>query len=115
MILVLDVVLLVVLGLFVAGGVRRGPWAEVVTLGGLLTDPVTRFFLEWAGWWPILLALGGMAAVTVAVIRQPQALRWSLPWPLPWPRRAASLPASSAAPKPAIPAPAAGSSAGPGP
>ncbi len=38
----------------------------------LAEDPATRTLLEWAGWWPLVLALGGLLAVIVATVRRPR-------------------------------------------
>ncbi|HMA36844.1 MAG TPA: zinc ribbon domain-containing protein [Chloroflexia bacterium] len=182
MTLVLDGILIVVLVLFALAGLRRGPWPEVVTLGGLLlgalladewgdtwggdlgnllgvvgpaggkmvirallflvpllligyggalllpasgrlgfrarlagaglglfngvaifaillrnwyysqgsppgselrTDPGTGFLLEWAGWWPILLAAGGIIAVLAAIVARPRPVRRPVPVTIP--------------------------------
>ena len=39
-----------------------GTTARACATGPLMTDPVGRALLEWAGWWPLLLALGGILA-----------------------------------------------------
>ncbi|HUS17669.1 MAG TPA: zinc ribbon domain-containing protein [Chloroflexia bacterium] len=69
----------------------------------LTTDLVTRFLLDWAGWWPLLLALGGMIAVAVAVMRRPRPVRKPVSVTVP--------PASASVPPAAYPPPVTGSSA----
>jgi hypothetical protein len=35
---------------------------------GLLADPVALFFLNWAGWWPLVILLGGVGALLAGLI-----------------------------------------------
>ncbi len=35
---------------------------------GLLADPVAVFFLNWAGWWPLVILLGGVGAVLAGLV-----------------------------------------------
>jgi hypothetical protein len=35
---------------------------------GLLADPVAVFFLNWAGWWPLVILLGGVGAMLAGLI-----------------------------------------------
>src|SRR4051794_34982631 len=49
MLVVLDVILLLVLAVFTMGGIRRGPWPEVVTLGGVLLGALLAD--EWGDVW----------------------------------------------------------------
>jgi hypothetical protein len=75
---------------------RNWDYSQGATGSPLRNDAVTRFFLEWAGWWPLLLALGGIVAVAVSVLRRPR--RVTPPAPV-------TLPASKEAPAPATLAP----------
>ena len=47
-------------------GTTPGPTAPRTT--GLLSDPVALFFLNWAGWWPLVILLGGVGAVLAGLI-----------------------------------------------
>ncbi|HEX6607122.1 MAG TPA: CvpA family protein [Chloroflexia bacterium] len=80
---------------------RNWDYSQGATGSPLRNDAVTRFFLEWAGWWPLLLALGGIVAVAVSVLRRPRRVTPPAPVTLPAP-----LGASKEGPAPAIPAPA---------
>jgi hypothetical protein len=95
---------------------RNWDYSQGATGSPLRTDTVTRFFLEWAGWWPLLLALGGIVAVAVSVLRRPRRVTPAAPVTLPpitareTPAPATSvIPAASGASRPAskeAPAPA---------
>jgi hypothetical protein len=73
---------------------------------GLLADPVALFFLNWAGWWPLVILLAGVGAVLAGMIsgafraprKTPPVVR---PAPLPG---NAPLSSSSTTPVPARPA-----------
>jgi Colicin V production protein/zinc-ribbon domain len=95
---------------------RNWDYSQGATGSPLRNDAVTRFFLEWAGWWPLLLALGGIVAVAVSVLRRPRRVTPPAPVTLPAPIGASKeapapsfIPATSGAPRPAsneAPAPA---------
>ena len=60
------------------------------SLGPLLTDPITLFYLNWAGWWPLALLAVGIGAVLVGLLTgafRPQKA------PVPKPRPAPATPA----------------------
>ncbi len=64
------------LGLFngtaILAGLLRNWYYSQDTGGTLISDPATRLLLEWAGWWPLALALGGLLAVVAAAARRPR-------------------------------------------
>jgi len=92
------------LGLFngaaiVALLLRNWQYSQGVATGPLMTDPVGRALLEWAGWWPLVLALGGILAVISAVVRR--AGRATPPVPVSQPSPATSgIPTTTPAPAP---------------
>jgi hypothetical protein len=61
---------------------------------GLAEDPVTHFFLEWTGWWPLLLVLLGLIVVGVVIARRPRRL----PAPVPVKQPALSTSGSASLP-----------------
>lgn len=64
------------LGLFngtaILAGLLRNWYYSQDTGGALINDSATRLLLEWAGWWPLALALGGLLAVVAAAARRPR-------------------------------------------
>ena len=64
------------LGLFngaaILAGLLRNWYYSQDTGNTLINDPATRLLLEWAGWWPMALALGGLLAVVAAAARRPR-------------------------------------------
>ncbi|MGI8586909.1 MAG: zinc ribbon domain-containing protein [Chloroflexia bacterium] len=66
---------------------RNWHYSQGASGSPLTTDPITNAFLEWAGWWPVLLAAGGLVAVLTAVVRRPR----TAPKPAPQPVVAASV------------------------
>jgi hypothetical protein len=78
---------------------RNWDYSQGATGSPLRNDGVTRFFLEWAGWWPLLLALGGIVAVAVSVLRRPRRVTPAAPVTLPpVPARETPAPATSVIP-----------------
>jgi hypothetical protein len=78
---------------------RNWDYSQGATGSPLRNDAVTRFFLEWAGWWPLLLALGGIVAVAVSVLRRPRRVTPAAPLTLPpVPARETPVPTTSAIP-----------------
>jgi hypothetical protein len=78
-------------------------------LGPLLADPITLFYLNWAGWWPLALLAVGIGAVIVGLLTgafRPQKAPGPRPAP-PAPTPAAPAPETRPAPLPASPRPAA--------
>jgi hypothetical protein len=75
---------------------------------GLLADPVALFFLNWAGWWPLVILLGGVGALLAGLVSgafRPQRTTPPLVRPAPVPVGPPSTSSSSAPSSPAPPAP----------
>ncbi len=66
----------------------------------LRDDPVTLALLQWAGWWPIVLAAGGIIAVLVAGLTRPRGAGAPAPAPTPAPRPVSSPTGTAVYPPP---------------
>lgn len=81
--------------------------ADRNTTTGLLADPVSLFFLNWAGWWPLVILLGGVGVVLAGMISgafRPQRTTPPLVRPAPLPGAApSSAPSAPPAPPPVAP------------